>query len=61
MALPFMTDIGMEMSRDWKLKLEKFSLEETCVFKIVKVFEYQNNLTLEIVKNILDASVEFFL
>lgn len=27
-----MTDIGMEIFRDWKLKLEKLGLEETCIF-----------------------------
>lgn len=41
---------GMGIFRDWKLKLEKLGLEETHIFKIATVFEYQKNLTLKILK-----------
>lgn len=50
MALPFMTGTGVEIFRDWKLKLEELGLEETHFLKIVAVSELQKNLTLKITK-----------
>lgn len=43
-----MTGTGMEILRDWKLKLEKLGLEETHILKTATVFEHQKNVTLKI-------------